>query len=149
MMSNNCEGLRDLFQQCRDDFAALFYVRYEPDSMVIVTPFICPNTNDFVDIYISEMQSGEKQGFLIHDNGTLRESLRESGVDDAFLTQGLLKLSRVAEGTMSSDRTWPCFFIECFDRKLVSSAVFDLCSFIVTVSTLAMLQPKVPPADFR
>ncbi len=131
MSELNCETVIGAIQR---DYGALWHCVRRGNTLEIVTPYLYPDKG-FVSAFVTER--GKK--IVVSDGGGLTDFVRTAGDDEAFESAVLTRFtgSYGVRAVVQAGRQF--YFKECDAVGLVPSAIFDLCNFVVAVSSAAIM----------
>ena len=125
---------KDLVPAIKADFGSLWHCEPRGKSLEIVTPYLYPD-NSFISVFVTTR--GKR--IIVSDGGQLCEFVEGAKDDEAFLS-AILARSAAHHGISEVTQAKRKFHFKAVDKlKLVSSAVFDLCNFLVATSSAATL----------
>ena len=125
-------GCSDVMGAIQSDYGALWHCTTRGNTLEIVTPYLYPDRS-FVSVFVTAR--GEK--VVVSDGGGLVELVRDRSGDP--------KADGAEFGSWGETYGVQCckhgdrvlYFRECGSLGLVSSAVFDVCNFVVAASNSA------------
>lgn len=126
-----CKDVMGLIQA---DYGALWHCFQRGNTLEIVTPYLYPNKS-FVSVFITTR--GEK--IIVADGGHLEDLIQAANADGA-LHNSVLDNFLDTYKTQKLQQAGKIFYYkDCDALKLVPSIIFDLCNFIVSVSSASLL----------
>lgn len=118
----------------RRDFGALWHCKQFGNTLEITTPYFLPDST-LLSIFITKRD----ERYIVCEGGRVSESIElHCSIASEDAPQVIHEVARSFRMHVGRKDGRPLFFKECSDPKLISSVVFDVCSFSATAcSTLA------------
>jgi sulfur transfer protein SufE len=125
---------KDVMGVIQSDYGALWHCFQRGNTLEVVTPYLFPDKR-FVSVFITT-RAGK---IIVTDGGRVEEFIELASDDDAFQDSVLNTFlgNYQVQQYQQADQTF--YFKDCTLIKLVPSVVFDLCNFIVSVSSASIL----------
>jgi hypothetical protein len=118
----------------KGDFGALWHCEQRGETLEITTPYLYPD-HSFVTIYLTKR--GKR--YIVSDGADASEFLQAPKDDEPFMSSLVSRATQAYSVEKCEQAKKTYFFKATEEKRLISSAVFDVASFLVSASNAASL----------